>query len=129
MLVFKWLSNIPLCPLPNPPSSHPLLPDAALLRSLARLALINVPGLHLALCLSFPPPSSLLLLHSTFLPCHPHRRDTSGLQLELVPVLSRVRTLHRCVLVQTVFVSFFFFFFCLYAPQHSSNPSPLQLSH
>lgn len=86
-----------LFPLSNPPSSHSLLPDTALLRSLARLALINVLGTRLAPCLSFPPPSSLLPLHSTFVPCHPRWRDTSRLQLQLVPVLSRVRTLHRCM--------------------------------
>ncbi len=68
-----------------------LMLSAALLRSRSRLALINVPGIRLALYLSFPLPS-LLQLHPTFYPCHPCTHNTSRLQLQLVPVLPCIHT-------------------------------------
>lgn len=68
-----------------------VLLSAVLLRSRARLALINVPGIRLALHLSFPLPS-LLQLHPTFYTCSPCTRNTSRLQLQLVPVLSHFHT-------------------------------------
>lgn len=93
-----WHSSVmkPLCPpfvflFPSFSSSFLLSLAAVLLRSRSRLALINVPGIRLALRLSFPLPS-LLQLHHAFYPCHPRMRNTSWLQLQLVPVPSSIHT-------------------------------------
>lgn len=93
-----------------------LLLTAVLLRSRTCLALINVPGIRLALHLSFPLPS-LLQLHPTFYPCHPRTHNTSGLQLQLIPEPSHTHTQHKHLDPSL---------FC--AQHHSSFPSPLQPS-
>ena len=85
------------------------------------LALINVPGIRLALHLSFALPS-LFQLHPVFYPCHPCMHNTSRLQLQLAPVLSwfhththtRARALKHTA---EAFRSTSIF-------RHSSNPSP-----
>lgn len=86
MPLFLYLFSIPLTL-----SLCLLVLAAVLLRSRTCLALINVPGIRLALHLSFPLPS-LLQLHPTFYPCHPRTHNASRLQLQLVPGPSRICT-------------------------------------
>lgn len=83
--------SVPFYFLLFPPFSPSLLLLIAVLLRRTRLALINVPGIHLALRL-FSPLSSLFQLHPAFCSCRPGRRNTSRLQLQLVTVLSRIQT-------------------------------------